>query len=169
VANERRIASPWADRVSFRVDPAGELTTVDDASVDVVLCVGALEHMLDRAQVMRQVRRVLAPGGRFVCLTPNGDSWWYRYLAPMLRRDTRHLSTDQFVTRRELEDLLAGAGLDVVSLGWWRFVPHGDLPPLVGPLLEAGEQVGARLRIGCLQGGLAAAACAVLAMTGDAV
>jgi len=28
-------------------------STIDDTSVDVVLCVGALEHMLDRDQVIR--------------------------------------------------------------------------------------------------------------------
>jgi len=69
----RRVhTSPYRDRIELRVDPAEELRTIDDASVDVVLCVGALEHMLDRGQVVRQVSRVLKSGGVFVLLTPNG-------------------------------------------------------------------------------------------------
>ena len=73
--------------VSFRVDPAEELGTVADASVDVVICVGSLEHIPDKARVLSQVRRVLVPGGRFVCLTPNGDYGWYRHAAPVWRMD----------------------------------------------------------------------------------
>ena len=76
------------------------LDSVADASVDVVFCIGAIEHMLDQAQVFRSVYRVLRPGGRFVCITLNGGSIWYRYLAPVLGFDTRQLSTDHYLTRR---------------------------------------------------------------------
>ena len=124
----------------------------------MVLCVGALEHMVDRPGVIRQVRRVLRPHGRFVCLTPNGGHWWYRWLAPLLRRDTRHLSTDRFLTADELRGMVRAAGLDVVSCGHWCFVPRRDLPGAVAPLVRAGEWAGDRLRIGWLQGGLAVAA-----------
>ena len=37
-----REASPWADKIRFRVDSAEQLETVADGSVDVALCVGAL-------------------------------------------------------------------------------------------------------------------------------
>src|SRR3954452_13620839 len=104
-------ASPSSGRIELRVDPAERLDTVGDGSVDAVLCVGAIEHMLDRAGALAQVRRVLAPGGIFVCLTPNGDYCWYRVLAPRLRLDTRHLSTDRFLTAGELHELVRAAGL----------------------------------------------------------
>ncbi len=81
----RRVhTSPYRDRIKLRVDPAEELRTIGDASVDVVLCVGALEHMLDRDQVVRQVSRVLKSGGVFVLLTPNRRYCWYTLLAPLL-------------------------------------------------------------------------------------
>jgi len=158
VATETAMASPFSERVSLRVDPAEALASVDDESVDVVLCVGALEHMADRPSVLAQVHRVLRPRGRFVCLTPNGGHWWYRWLAPALRRETRHLSTDRFLTRPELETMLRSAGFGDVSAGWWRFLPRGDVPAVVGPLLQAGEAVGVRLEIDWLQGGLSAVA-----------
>ena len=54
--------------------------------------------------------------------------------------------------------MVRAAGLDVVSSGHWRFVPRGDLPGAVAPLVRAGEWAGGRLQIGWLQGGLAVAA-----------
>jgi SAM-dependent methyltransferase len=158
VAGDAAADSPWADRVSLRVDPAEELATVGDGSVDVVLCVGALEHMLDRVAVLAQVRRVLGPGGVVVCLTPNGSYCWYRWLAPLLGRETRHLSTDRFLTPDELTALLTGAGLEPTSVGYWRFVPRGDLPWGVAPALRAADAAGERFALGWLRGGLAAAA-----------
>lgn len=157
-ATDAANASPFAGRVSLRMDPAESLASVGDATVDVVLCVGALEHMMDRPAVVAQAHRVLRGGGRFVCLTPNGGSWWYRWLAPAMRRETRHLSTDHFLTKPELEAMLGRAGFGEITLSWWRFVPRGDVPAVAGSLLQAGESVGDRLGIGWLRGGLAAVA-----------
>ena len=157
VAQESAERSAWRDRVSFRVDPAEELASIEDGSVDVALCVGALEHILDRPAAVRQVRRVLRDDGVFVCLTPNGSYCWYR-LAPLLGRDTRHLSTDQFLRPEQLRALLESAGLEIVTLEHWRFVPRGDLPRGFAPLLRAADAVGTALRIGGLRGGIAVAA-----------
>jgi SAM-dependent methyltransferase len=158
VARRRAEASPCRDRISIRVDPAEELATVDDSSIDVVLCVGALEHMVDRDRVVRQVHRVLIPGGRFVVLTPHGGYCWYRHLAPMLGFDVRHLSTDHFLTASELAGLVSGAGLEMVARRHWCFVPQGDLPGGWGPILRVLDWCGARAGIGYLRGGLAVAA-----------
>jgi 2-polyprenyl-6-hydroxyphenyl methylase/3-demethylubiquinone-9 3-methyltransferase len=145
-------------KVSVRVDPAEELATVADRTVDVVLCVGALEHMPDQRRVLAQVRRVLRPGGRLVCLTPNGGYCWYRHLAPLLRRDVRHLSTDEFLTGARLDALLTAAGLQTVERRLWTFVPRGDVPAGVGPVLTALDRLGRRTGAGYLRGGIAIAA-----------
>jgi 2-polyprenyl-6-hydroxyphenyl methylase/3-demethylubiquinone-9 3-methyltransferase len=156
----RRLAHatrPGAD-VSIRVDPAEQLATVADASVDAVVCVGALEHMLDQEGVVGQVRRVLTPGGRFVCLTPNGGYCWYRHLAPMLGRDVRHLSTDRFLTLAALESLVAKAGLDTLASRYWTFVPRGDVPAGSAPVLTALDWCTRRTGWAYLRGGVAIAA-----------
>ena len=158
VARRRAADSPRGDRVSIRVDPAEELVTIQDCSIDVVLCVGALEHMLEKARVLRQVHRVLKPAGMFVVLTPNGGYCWYRYVAPLLGLDVRHLSTDHFLTAGELERLLSGAGLAIVARRHWRFVPQGDLPCGWGPVLHVLDWCGERVGIGYLRGGIAVAA-----------
>jgi 2-polyprenyl-3-methyl-5-hydroxy-6-metoxy-1,4-benzoquinol methylase len=147
--------SPWRTRISLRVDAAEELATVKDRSVDVVLCVGALEHMLDKPRAVRQVHRVLRIGGVFICLTPNGDYCWYRHLAPWLGLDTRHLSTDRFLTARDVKTLIGGAGLALQRFEHWRFVPQGDLPVGWGSVLRALDWVGGYLRVGVLRGGIA--------------
>ena len=48
------------------------LGTLLDASLDVVLCVSVLEHVWDDDALLRELHRVLAPGG--VCLV-NVPSW----------------------------------------------------------------------------------------------
>jgi 2-polyprenyl-6-hydroxyphenyl methylase/3-demethylubiquinone-9 3-methyltransferase len=144
--------------ISIRVDPAEDLATVADGSIDAVVCVGALEHMPDKARVLSQVRRVLSPGGRFVCLTPNAGYCWYRHVAPALGRDVRHLSTDRFVTRAELDSLLSAAGLTVVAHRYWTFVPRGDMPAGVGAILTALDWGARSSGWGYPRGGIAIAA-----------
>jgi SAM-dependent methyltransferase len=155
IARRDAATSRWRERLELRVDPAETLATVPDRSVDAVLCVGALEHMLDRPRVLAQVRRVLKAGGRFVCLTPNGDYCWYRSLAPRLGLDTRHLSTDRFLTAVQLRALVKEAGLRPERLKRWRFIPKGDIPDVWGGVLHgldwAGQVAGAQ----ALRGGLA--------------
>jgi len=150
----RRVhTSPYRDRIELRVDPAEELRTIDDASVDVVLCVGALEHMLDRGQVVRQVSRVLKSGGVFVLLTPNGRYCWYTLLAPLLGWSTRHLSTDRFLDRREAISLLQFVGLRLIGWDFWTFIPKGDIPRYRRNTGIPGS-CGPHLPAGCMSRGL---------------
>lgn len=158
VARRHAEWSPWRDRISIRVDPAEELATIDNSSIDVVLCVGAFEHMLEKDRVLRQVHRVLKPTGMFISLTPHGGYCWYRHIAPALGIDVRHLSTDQFLTAGELQRLLHGAGLQIVDCRYWRFVPRGDLPGGWAPILQALDWCGERAGIGYFRGGIAVAA-----------
>lgn len=95
VAKERLKRSGGNGKLTFQTDDARSLSTIQDQSIDIALCIGSLEHMLDQDTVLRHTYRVLKPGGRFVCLAPNGDYVWYRLIAPWLGLDTRHLSTDR--------------------------------------------------------------------------
>jgi len=70
-------------------NPAAELEgtveeiPVADASFDLVLCTQTLEHANDPARAVRELRRVVAPGGRVLVSThgvqvyhPNPDDYW---------------------------------------------------------------------------------------------
>jgi SAM-dependent methyltransferase len=49
----------------------GERLPFAAGSFDLVVCLWVLEHVKEPALVLREVRRVLRPGGHFVFLTPN--------------------------------------------------------------------------------------------------
>ncbi len=53
---------------------AGGALPVLDGACDVVTCFEVLEHVDDDAEVLRELRRALRPGGRLVVSVPN--RWW---------------------------------------------------------------------------------------------
>ncbi len=146
---------PLRERLRFSVDRAEELLTLGHDTVDVLICVGAFEHILDRPRAAAQILRVLKPGGTFVCLTPNGGYLWYTHLAPCLRLDTKHLSTDRFLSKREWVRLLRNAGFADPATRPWTFIPRGDIPASAARVLEVLDRSGRRFGVNRLRGGLA--------------
>jgi len=101
MATRRRLGSravvirTSADRLPF-----------SDASVDACLCIEVLEHLPDDAAAVREIARVLKPGGILVASVPSAY-YWPQYLE--LIGHLRHYNRDGF--RR----LLEAAGLDVAE------------------------------------------------------
>jgi 2-polyprenyl-6-hydroxyphenyl methylase/3-demethylubiquinone-9 3-methyltransferase len=149
-----RRTHPCAARIELHAEPAERLASIKNQAADAVLCVGALEHMPDKPAVLAEVRRVLKPGGRFVCLTVNGDYLWYRRIAPWLGYEVKHLSSDHFVTEGEMRTLLQGAELRVNELGYWRFVAMGDMPGWTARFLLWLDRAGMLFKPSLLRGGL---------------
>lgn len=154
VAEKKREIHPAKQRIRLAVDSAETLATLADSSVDAVLCIGAFEHMLDKQAVLKQVYRVLNSQGAFLCLTPNGGYLWYTQLAKRLGYSTRHLSSDEFLTHKELLERVNYAGFKVKTLGYWRFIPRGDMPDWIGRLLYIIDWVGVVSGFASLRGGL---------------
>lgn len=115
-----------------RVCAFGDALPFPAQTFDVVLGIWLLEHLAQPARVFAAVSRVLKPGGRFICLTPNAQhplilanrfSWAFplvqRVLVPSLygrsERDTFrvHYRANTLPT---LRTLATQAGLRVVSL-----------------------------------------------------
>lgn len=136
----------------FRVDDAEKLRTIGARSIDKVIAVGVLEHVLHPERVIREMRRVLRPGGRAVILTLNGQWWWYR-LADRLGVPTRHLSTDRRPDPSSARRALRIRGFET-EIRYWRFVPEGDLPPALGRLCHGLESLGRLVNAPTLRSGL---------------
>jgi len=115
---------------------------------DVVFFNHVLEHIPDDVKALREVRRILAPGGIVVLGTPNeGAAFWrlaYR-LQPGSRRLTDHV---HFYTAESLRDRCRAAGLTVRAvdpIGWG--VPHWSIDARirgVRSLDDAFERIGRR-------------------------
>ena len=98
----------------------GEALPLENASFRVVYCCHVLEHVADVAQTLREIARVLEPGGLFMYDAINRTR---RSKVVMIKAAQDWRSTawaepdlhayDMFIRPRELEAHLAGAGLEV--------------------------------------------------------
>ena len=101
----------------------GEQLPFRDRSVDLVILIEVIEHLPDPALTLRQIARVLRPGGRLVMTTPNYDwpSPWplLEWLADRSGL-VAPMKDDQHVTRfgpASLARLLQRESFDIVRIG----------------------------------------------------
>jgi 2-polyprenyl-6-hydroxyphenyl methylase/3-demethylubiquinone-9 3-methyltransferase len=154
LARARLRSSPRSGNLTFEVDDAEELKGIADQSIDLAICIGAFEHMLDKQAVLASIYRVLKFGGRFFCLAPDADYVWYRTIAPLLGLSTKHLASDRMLTHDEFSVLLDQAGFRRIRSAPWTFIPKGDVPALVALLLTVLDAIGRHARLDSLRGGL---------------
>lgn len=106
----------------------GDATSLDfpDASFDKVLCSEVIEHIPDAAQALREMRRVLRPGGSLVLSTPNKGSWYglerYWVWEGLLRRKWPH-PCDEWRNMTEVITLLEQSGFRISDRRSVCFVP----------------------------------------------
>lgn len=104
------------DQLGLNVLPTTlEGAALEASSLDVALMMHVIEHVPDPLGTLREVARVLKPGGHFVVETPTYDSLMFR----LLGRRERSLSCDghiYFFTRRTLAQLARVAGFEVLKM-----------------------------------------------------
>jgi ubiquinone/menaquinone biosynthesis C-methylase UbiE len=115
------------------IQAASEALPLPDASVDVVASFQTIEHVADLPRTLREIRRILKPGGSFFAQAPNytsfyeahygvlaplglGKSWTRRYLQ-RLGRPTGFLEHLQWLDPEALRTLLHNCGFAPVSMG----------------------------------------------------
>lgn len=117
----------WPANAEFRLTH-GTMLPADDASVDVLYSNQLMEHLHpdDAAEQLKEVFRVLKPGGRYVCVTPNrvAGPW---DISVYFADEARGLHLREYSVR-ELEQRLGGAGFARVQpfaggRGWFFRVP----------------------------------------------
>ena len=111
-----------------------------DDSFDVVFCSEVIEHMTSPAELVAEMKRVLAPGGQLVLSTPNSAFWLYRMLGLIgyTVAELQHPKHFQYFSRRSLLKLLEGVGLKrklTTGRNMYCILPSG--PPPVERLLQA--------------------------------
>lgn len=115
IEQAKRLASEeLVERVEFRVGPASDLP-FSDGTFTHVLCTNSFHHYPDPLRALAEVRRVLAPDGRFLVLENAPDlsvyAWlWDRVLRLIETGHVRYYSSD------ELRSLLVDAGFSQVEL-----------------------------------------------------
>jgi SAM-dependent methyltransferase len=91
----------------------GESLPFPDATFDYVTNIGSLEHFVDPAQGVREMARVLRPGGKALVLVPNTFSllttMWYAFRTG--ETSTDHQPIQRYGARADWTNLLGANGL----------------------------------------------------------
>jgi SAM-dependent methyltransferase len=96
-----------------------DMLPLPDAAVDRVVLVHALEMANDPREVLREVWRVLSPGGRMIAVVPNRRGLWARV-------DTSPFGYGRPFSRRQLTQLLRESLFS--PLGWSEALHMVPLP-----------------------------------------
>jgi SAM-dependent methyltransferase len=122
---------PWLERegFAFAAGSAADPVTIPFASgsFDAVASVGVLEHVRDtggdEAASLREIHRVLRPGGMFICYhLPNRTS----AIEAVARALPVHSHMHRYV-RDDIARLVAGAGLELVDTARYAILPRNPL------------------------------------------
>ena len=133
VGRDRALNRGFANDISFAVMDA-ETLPLPDRCVDRVSIAFGLRNCTDKAAVLREARRVLKPGGRFLCLefsrvtvhalTPVYDAWSFKVLprlGQMFAGDAESYqylaeSIRMFPDQQTLAGMMQQAGLSRVTV-----------------------------------------------------
>ncbi len=128
------VASAESDRIRFRAADARALP-FDAADVDRILCVDTLEWVVDPLLAVREMRRVLRPGGTALVIHSDFDTQVFNAADVELNRRIVHAFNDAGPNGqigRELLGLCRAAGFEKVDVQVYPLVNTVWQPDLYG-------------------------------------
>jgi SAM-dependent methyltransferase len=110
------VAAAQAKGRSIQQGDVDQPLPFEDASFDAVVLKDLLEHVADPVAVVREVGRVLKPGGRVFASSPDAQRWvWddYTHRRPFTRKAFRLLFADQglIVEQSGYESVMPGTSI----------------------------------------------------------
>jgi ubiquinone/menaquinone biosynthesis C-methylase UbiE len=107
----------------------GSVLPFKDASFDVVSCRGVLHHLPDVPAALREIHRVLRPGGELILSEPSNDWWLVRFARELMYRfSDRFDEDDEGFRSKPLRALLQSVGfgdLRMERFGYSAYVLAG--------------------------------------------
>jgi ubiquinone/menaquinone biosynthesis C-methylase UbiE len=131
LSREMLLRRPPADR-SYKVAAVGEQLPFGDAGFDGVFSINVLEHVVDPERVLAESVRVLADGGLWLAVTPNGN--WERLLDLAERWSLKiPEGPHRFLTSRRLAEIV-GRHMDILEHRTMLTLPAG--PPALSSWVD---------------------------------
>ena len=131
--------TPIIDQLEMSVIPLqleSELPFAD-SSFDCVVSFGVLEHVPSDEASMKELRRVLKPGGcLFITFLPYFFSW-----TQAVARRRGEIYHDRLYSRERVRELARGACFEVESLRFGQLFPKNSVPLSWGRYLEPIDRV----------------------------
>lgn len=111
-----------------------EQAAYEENSFDVIHCSHLIEHLNNPSTYMDEVRRILKPGGLFLCTTPNSDG----FQAGMFRAKWRSAIADHMFlfSKKTLSDLLLRKSFSIEEVKTWGGIGQGYAPGFIKKILD---------------------------------
>ncbi|MFH0889593.1 MAG: class I SAM-dependent methyltransferase [Candidatus Aenigmatarchaeota archaeon] len=111
---------------------AGDVNKIKirDGFADFVFILASLHHLISTDIAVKELKRILKPGGRLVVIEPNAINPLGYYLHKMEEKNGRTSANERMLTPFSVRRAFKDAGFSSVTVSTFRFLPSGKLAHL---------------------------------------